>query len=167
MTRITYIISTCVAAMVTIVPALVHPAPRLIWNASASVPIGLYRLDRGAAANIGDLAAVSPTGKLAAYLARRHYLPLGLPLLKHVAARRGQRVCRIGDRILIDGREAGIALARDSHGRPLPEWRGCLTLAPKQVFLMNATVRDSFDGRYFGALPLSAIMGRLTPIWTH
>lgn len=167
MTRLAYGLSACLAAMTTGVTAFVHPEPRLIWNASASVPTGLYALHPAASWRVGDLVAVTPPRALGRYLARRQYLAAGLPLLKHVAALGGQRVCRIGRHILIDGRAAGDALQRDSRGRSLPSWRGCVTLAAGQVFVMNAKVPDSVDGRYFGALPASTIIGRLTPIWTR
>ncbi|MDH7973289.1 S26 family signal peptidase [Sphingomonas sp. AR_OL41] len=166
MTRFAYFMSAYFAAMATIITAFVHPAPRLIWNASASVPIGLYALHRGASRS-GSLVAIVPPAALADYLARRHYLPLGVPMLKHVAARDGQRVCRVGDTVSVDGQMVGRALARDRRGRSLPVWRGCVTLDARHIFVMNAGVRDSFDGRYFGLLPASAIVGDLTPIWTR
>ena len=31
---------------------------------------------------------------------------------------------------------------------------------------MNWQVRDSLDGRYFGPLPASAVIGRATPLYT-
>ena len=43
---------------------------------------------------------------------------------------------------------------------------GCRTVAPGEVFLMNPGVPDSLDGRYFGALPASSIIGRAAPVWT-
>ena len=167
MTRFGYVMVSYFASMATIVTAFVHPAPRLIWNASASVPIGLYALEGGAPARVGDLVAVQPPPALSDNMARRHYLPLGLPMLKHVAAQSGQRVCRVGDRIFIDAQLVGRALGHDRLGRPLPVWRGCVRLAKGQAFVMNASVPDSFDGRYFGVLPTSTIAGRLTPIWTR
>ena len=39
---------------------------------------------------------VAPSARLAGWLAERHYLPRNVPLLKHVVAKAGQRVCRIG-----------------------------------------------------------------------
>ena len=38
------------------VSALFHPAPKLLWNASASVPIGLYAVHRAGALHVGELA---------------------------------------------------------------------------------------------------------------
>src|SRR3546814_13292574 len=68
----------------------------LLWNASQSAPAGLYRIDPGAAPVVGDWVAIAPPADLAAYMARRNYLPRGVPLLKRVAALPGARVCRSG-----------------------------------------------------------------------
>src|SRR3546814_15964061 len=54
----------------------------------------------------------------------------------------------------------------DLLGRPLPRWSGCHTLGPSEVFLMNPTVPDSLDGRYFGPLPTTALVARAEPLWT-
>ena len=62
--------------------------------------------------------------------------------------------------------QMGVALAQDRIGRPLPVWQGCRRLAASQVFLMNPRVPDSFDGRYFGPLLTSSIVGRAVPLWT-
>ena len=50
--------------------------------------------------------------------------------------------------------------------RTLPRWSGCHTLASSEVFLMNPTVPNSLDGRYFGPLPTTAIVARAVPLWT-
>ena len=60
--------------------------PWLIWNASASVPIGLYAIHTVGAQRIGGLVVVKPPEPLASFLADRGYLPRGVPLVKHVAA---------------------------------------------------------------------------------
>ncbi|MFA5964989.1 MAG: S26 family signal peptidase [Sphingomonas sp.] len=165
MTRFGYVMVAYFATMATIVTAFVHPSPRLIWNASASVPVGLYRMRPVLAPKVGDLVAVLPPKALAGFLAERHYLPRGVPMLKHVAGVSGQRVCRIGARITVDGKHLGDARKQDHLGRGLPVWTGCRVLTPGDVFLMNPDVPDSFDGRYFGPLPATTITGRLTPLW--
>lgn len=75
-------------------------------------------------------------------------------------------LCRAGGAILIDGRLAGQARQRDRRGRPLPVWTGCRTLAAGELFLMNMAAPDSLDGRYFGPLSASSVLGRATPLWT-
>ncbi len=60
----------------------------------------------------------------------------------------------------------GDALERDRMGRDLPVWQGCKIIAGDQLFLMNRDIPDSLDGRYFGPLPASSVIGRATPLWT-
>ena len=148
------------------ITAMIDPLPRLMWNATASVPTGLYALQPGGSRRPGELVAVTPPEPLASYLAAGGYLPRGVPLLKHVAAMPGQRVCRAAGAILIDGKLAGQARQHDRRGRPLPVWTGCRTLSAGELFLMNTAAPDSLDGRYFGPLPASSVLGRATPLWT-
>ena len=140
--------------------------PSLIWNASPSVPTGLYRVAPEPAPKLMDIVVVQPPAELVWFLAEGHYLPRGVPLLKHVAALGGSRVCRIGSVVSVDGVPFGNALARDHRGRPLPVWQGCVVLTGEEVFLMNPDRPDSLDGRYFGPLDRSTIVGRAEPVWT-
>ena len=165
MTRFGYVMATYGAVMVTGITALFHPVPKLIWNASASVPIGLYAVHPAGALKLGELLVVTPPARLATFLNERSYLPNGIPLLKHVAALPGQTVCRTGDTISIDGITVGAALDRDHLGRSLPVWQGCRVIAAGEVFLMNSQSVASLDGRYFGPLPTTTIVGRADPIW--
>ena len=149
------------------ISAAFDPVPRLIWNASASVPVGLYAVSPLGEPGIGDLVLTAPPPALANLLSSRRYLAPGLPILKHVAALPGQRVCRIGEAVMIDGTRAAIALARDPVGRPLPVWSGCRVLQPGRVFLLNADSPTSVDSRYVGPLPRSSLLGRAVAIWTE
>lgn len=147
--------------------AVVDPLPRLIWNASASAPIGLYRIQPDRDPPLGTLVAVAPPQRLGRWMAMRGYLGENVPLLKHVAAKAGQRVCRDGSVVNVDGRPAALALIRDRAGRPLPAWRGCRTLGADELLLLNPVHPDSLDGRYFGPLPTATVLGRAIPILTR
>ncbi len=149
-----------------VAPAWSRPDLRLIWNASASVPIGLYRIVPVTRIEVTDLAVVMPPGELAAFLHQRGYLPRGLPLIKRVLALSGTPVCRSGAEIIAYDMSYGEARARDTSGRPLPTWQGCRTLRDGEAFFMNWDSPDSFDSRYFGPLPLSIVVGRAVPVWT-
>lgn len=166
MTRFGYVMTTYVASVSIVSLSFVSVTPRLLWNASASVPVGLYTLRPAGELDVGDLVAVTPPTPLARFLAERHYLPLDTPLLKRVAALPGHQVCRVRRTITVDGIELGAALDRDRHGRDLPVWQGCRRVGNGAVFLMNWSVRDSLDGRYFGTLPAATILGRATPLYT-
>ena len=140
--------------------------PLFIWNASNSVPIGLYRVQPATRLTVTELVAVQPPDLLAAFLDLNGYLPIGVPMLKRVLALPGQTVCRNGLTIAVDGVDVGDAHERDGHGRPLPAWQGCHVIADGDVFVMNWQSPDSLDGRYFGPLPASAVIGKAIPVWT-
>ena len=135
-------------------------------SASTSVPIGLYRIVPGDQVDVTDLAVVMPPAELAAFLDERRYLPRGLPLIKRVLALGGTTICRRGSAIIAYDGIYGQALARDTRGRPLPDWQGCRTLHDGEAFFMNWDSSDSFDSRYFGPLPITTIIGRAIPVWT-
>jgi type IV secretory pathway protease TraF len=95
-----------------------------------------------------------------------HFFAFGVPMLNRVLALPGQTVCRRGPTIAVDGIDAGQAQERDRRGHPLPVWDGCRLIPDGDVFVMNWQSTDSLDGRYFGPLPASAVIGRAVPVWT-
>lgn len=147
--------------------AVTDPLPRLVWNASASAPIGLYRILPDTDPPLGALVAVAPPQRLGNWMAARKYLGENVPLLKHVAAKAGQRVCRIGGTVTVDGQAVTLAQTHDRLARPLPVWRGCKTLGSDELLLLNPAHPDSLDGRYFGPLPTATVLGRAIPILTR
>lgn len=155
-----------IGAAVVMLTIGAKPLPRVVWNASESVPIGLYSVESVGQLAVTNLVVAAPPQPLATFLAERGYLPLGVPLIKRILALPGQSVCRHEHAIDVDGIEMGTALTHDRHGRPLPVWRGCRTIAQGEVFLMNWDEPSSLDGRYFGPVPLPAIIGRAEPLWT-
>jgi conjugative transfer signal peptidase TraF len=166
MTRFGYVMATYFAVMGVAVTAIVPVPVKLLWNASASTPLGLYDLAAPSGLKAGDLVAVRPPKPLADFMVGRGYIGRGVPLLKPVAALPGQQVCRVGRTVTVDGVPFGEAQERDRRGRMLPVWLGCHCIAPDQIFLMNPSVHDSLDGRYFGPLPRASVIGRATPLYT-
>jgi conjugative transfer signal peptidase TraF len=149
------------------VPAMgLKPATLYIWNASDSVPAGLYQLLPIGELSVTDLVAVQAPEPLATFLADGGYLPRGVPMLKRVLALPGQTVCRNARTITVDELAMGEARDCDSRGRSLPVWRGCRVVAEDELFLMNWQSENSFDGRYFGVTPRTAVIARAQPVWT-
>lgn len=138
-----------------------------VWNASASAPRGLYRVRSEIHPARGDLLLVNPSRTVAEFAARRGYLPMGVPLVKRIAALAGDIVCARNGVIFINGNRIAARLAFDHSGRPLPRWSGCRALGHDDVFLLMSNVRDSFDGRYFGPIHAAQIAGRLVPVWMY
>lgn len=154
------------ACALIVTPVLSGHGPQFIWNASASVPIGLYRLEPGDQFDVTDLVAVTPPRPLADFLAERDYLARNMPLIKRVLAVAGTTVCRFGATIFAYDHAYGKARETDALGRDLPSWQGCRELRYGEVFLINWNAADSFDSRYFGPFPTSSVFARVVPIWT-
>lgn len=144
-------------------------APHLIWNASTSVPIGLYLVRPSSSLSLGELAAVRLPEDMANWVAEREYLSAEALLLKRVAAASGMTVCRYNFHVTVNGILDGKAARLDRKRRPLPCWAGCVTLGPTVVFLFLfiAHAPDSLDGRYFGTMQKDLIVGTATPLWTR
>ncbi|WP_114391297.1 S26 family signal peptidase [Notoacmeibacter marinus] len=146
--------------------AFVDFPTRIIWNASPSAPIGFYQVQAVDRLDEPGLVAVDPPARLERFVTERGYLPPNIPLLKRVVGLPGQTVCRIGQTITVDGVAIGEALDHDSIGRPMPVWQGCQRIAAGEVFFMNWTVENSLDGRYFGPIPATSIIGSAVPLRT-
>jgi conjugative transfer signal peptidase TraF len=164
--RLVTLLTTLGAAVLVVSTIAAKPTALYMWNASGSVPIGLYRLHPNGRLAVTQLVAVQSPKPLATFLADRRYLPRGIPLLKRVLALPGQTVCRDQLVVTVDRIEMGAARVHDSRGRPLPVWQGCRVIAVGEIFLMNWQSADSLDGRYFGVLPTSSIIGTAEPLWT-
>lgn len=139
---------------------------RIVYNPSASAPLGWYSVHADASPQVGDyvLAALPPD---AATLAdQRGYLPKQVPVLKQVRAVAGQSACVRGAAVLVDGRRIGSVLSADRRGRPLPAWHDCRRLADGELFLYGAASAASFDSRYFGPVQVSDVRGIAVPLWT-
>ncbi|MGY4395352.1 conjugative transfer signal peptidase TraF [Sphingomonas sp. UYAg733] len=149
-----------------LLPALHRPQLRLVWNASASVPLGLYSIEPNATLRVGDLVAVRPSPALTRFMAQRRYVEANALLVKPVAALPGATFCRTNMRVTIDGRAVATALPRDRFGRPLPRWSGCQRVARNELVLIAPALRASFDSRYFGPVDRAQVIGRATPLWT-
>jgi type IV secretory pathway protease TraF len=133
------------------------PLPLLIWNASESVPIGWYWVEKRQP-KVGEIAVVRPSDWVRLYASSRGYLPEKIWLLKPVSAESGAVVCRFGIFVFVDGNLVVRAKKFDSQKRILPVWKGCRTFKSGEVFLL-AKPKYSFDSRYFGPVKRDLIIG--------
>ncbi|NGY05937.1 S26 family signal peptidase [Solimonas terrae] len=147
-------------------PWLCTPLPRIVYNASDSVPPGWYLVDAAAAPRTGRFVLARLPADAAALAAQRRYLPSRVPLLKPVAAVAPHRLCMRDRKLSIDGITVGVALTADRLGRPLPLWSQCRRLRDGELFLLSTTNPASFDSRYFGPISVSDVLGVARPLWT-
>jgi len=147
-----------------VVETVCSPKPLLVWNVTASAPIGLYRRSFSGVTRTAWVL-IRPPCEAHILAAQRGYLPLNVPMVKQIAAQGGDMVCRTGNTVSINKAVRAIALPWDSKGRALPVWQGCERLSGDQFFVLTAPAA-SFDSRYFGAIPRANIIERIEPLWT-
>lgn len=155
-----------VAVVFLVVATLIFPPQALLlWNVSASAPVGLYFV--GGAGNIvrGDMVAARVPGGLRLFAARRGYLPANVPLVKRVVGVAGDVVCASGAAVIVNGHRVAVRLEADGRGRAMPWWSGCVELVEGDVFLLMSGSPASFDGRYFGVTPAAEVLGEAVLLW--
>jgi conjugative transfer signal peptidase TraF len=145
-------------------PVLIAPRPVLVWNASASAPLGLYGVTPPERLEHGDMVVVWLPDAARHLAAARHYLPANVPAVKRIVAIRGDRVCARGAVVRVRGHIVAHRRAYDRLGRPLPHWTGCRALAVGELFLLM-TEPASFDSRYFGPVASDNVIGRAHLLW--
>jgi conjugative transfer signal peptidase TraF len=145
--------------------ALATSPPRLVYNASDSVPVGWYRISPANSLAPGDQVLVRLPREAMSLAAQRGYLPANVPLLKTVAAMAPQQVCVQGNQVRIDGELVAKRLWWDRQGRALPAWQACRRLVGDELFLLSSRNPASFDSRYFGPVSVDAVIGRAQPLW--
>lgn len=158
--------AVAIGSIIVLGSAVLPPTPRLVWNASASAPIGLYAVSPGTLTQPGDMVIARVPEPFRRLAATRRYLPMNVPLVKRVAAFAGDEVCALGQEIFVNGRWTAERLMVDGAGRPMPMWSGCVRLRGRQLFLlMDAPA--SFDGRYFGVTDGADIIGKARLLWAR
>lgn len=154
--RAALIAVTVGAVSLIVISGKVRP-PLIVWNATPSVPIGFYVIKRRQPQR-GELALIQLSPKHVELTHRRGYLTATTYLIKPVAALEGDRVCRLGNAVLVRQRVVAVARATDSAGRHLPTWTGCRVLSHGELLVL-APAMDSLDGRYLGPIGGDRIAG--------
>lgn len=159
-------LAVAILAVAAVTAPAIHASPKqLVWNASASLPVGLYMARRPSTLERGDMILIRLPAEVRSFAAMRGYVPASVPVLKRIAALPGDKICREGERVSFAGAEA-TAKPADRLGRPMPHWHGCRTLEAGEIAL-RADAADSFDSRYFGAVPSSGLVATVRPVWVR
>ncbi|MBV2147511.1 S26 family signal peptidase [Sphingobium sp. AS12] len=153
-------------AAILLASAAFPPTPRLVWNASASAPIGLYSVAPKSLAEPGDMVIARVPETFRRLAGTRRYLPTNVPLVKRVAAAAGDEVCALGQEIFVNGHWIAERRVTDGAGRAMPMWSGCVRLRGRQLFLLMDAAA-SFDGRYFGVTEGTDVVGKARLLWAR
>jgi conjugative transfer signal peptidase TraF len=159
----------CVAAAgvglgLVLLSAVLPPAPRLVWNASASAPKGLYAVTPSTWVGTGEMVVARVPMRYRRLAATRRYLPMNVPLVKRVAAHAGDEVCASGQDVFVNAHRVAERRLADAKGRRMPMWNGCTVLRGRQLFLLMDNPA-SFDGRYFGPTEAADVVGKAQLLW--
>ena len=149
----------CLSAfLILVVLLLVAWLDGFRFNATPSLPVGVYKISSGTPQK-GDLVAFCLGGKAAKLAAEREYLHFGScsnglrPLFKRLAGMPGEHV----------DFDSLIFQAMDSEARamPLALHTGII---PDGMGLVLSEHPGSFDSRYFGFVPLEKLQ-RVEPVY--
>ena len=141
------------------------------FNFSQSAPRGIYQIVGQAPTRGALIAACLPTA-VADFGRARGYLGAGdcpggtQPVLKTVGAVAGDRIELAPDGVAVNGIHvlARAIETRDSAARALPHVAfGSYRVAADEVWLLGLHGR-SWDSRYFGPIPLEAVLGVARPV---
>jgi len=139
------------------------PRPKLLYNPSASAPIGYYSIGPKDIFIIGDQVALYAPDWARRLADERGYLPFDYPLIKTIAGNPGDQICAAGYVVSVPNYADITRLSRDSLGRDLPSWDGCLVLSPNEYFVLSAGTEAGlafgYDSRYFGPVTGETILG--------
>lgn len=149
-----------IALALLTVPLFQDATVHVVWNASHSVPLGLYG-NKHRQPDMGELALVRLPEAIAQLADQYGYLPRSALLIKPVAATAGDCVCRFGAEVFVRGELLARTAAASA---PLPAWQGCRTLKSGEFFLL-ADHPASFDSRYFGPLHAKHVIGTAILLW--
>ncbi|MEB2158954.1 conjugative transfer signal peptidase TraF [Xanthomonas perforans] len=141
-------------------------------NATASAPIGLWRVTFDAAPlEHGAMVSICPPPTaIVKAVAAKGYLgpgqcPVGTePLLKPITALPGDLVTVSLAGVAVNGHQLKNSRARPSVLGLRPMQQGTYTVAPRTLWLISSYSADSFDSRYFGPVSDDAIQGYASPV---
>ena len=137
----------------------------LYYNGSASEPTGWYLVVPWLRPlRHGDKVLLRVPPDMEAYAFGRGWMRSDEPMLKTVYGLPGDRFSIDAREIRVNGAAVGEIRASDSQGLPLPALRGDFAVPPEHILPLALNRPNSFDGRYFGAVPATLIRHRVIPL---
>ena len=156
---------TTALVVATATEITIPPRPKILYNPSASAPIGYYAVSSKETLKMGDQVALYAPDWARLLADERDYLPYDYPLIKTIIGHDGDRFCGADGFVSGPNGAAITRLLRDRLDRELPSWQGCLVLSPDEYFVISAEIEAGidygFDSRYFGPVSEDLILGRV------
>ena len=139
---------------------------KLSWNLTPSLPLGIYRVEKVDVASMkGKVVSFCPPNNEIFRIARDQGIlkwgrcPFGFaPLLKRVVGVPGD-VVRVDNRVTINGKSVNHGSLVKEVASIFKSTRLARILTDQELWVMGDTA-DSFDSRYFGAIPVGVVIGQ-------
>lgn len=144
------------------------------FNSTRSIPMGLYWVTSNPIEKGAYVMFCPPKSSLFDIARARGYIGAGYCpggygyMMKRILAAKADFVSVADDGVRVNGDLLPYSLPTelDGAGRPMPRLRAEMVLRESDVLLMTDINRGSFDGRYFGPIDRSQIVGVLRPVIT-
>ena len=142
-------------------------------NFSHSYPPGIYLVSKAHVYERNDLVLFCPPNNAAIHTAKaRDYIRSGrcdsstVPMIKRIVGLAGERV-EFTPTILINGVALTDSerLITDSQHRPLTQLPNFMIPENSFFAYSDHAPKTSFDSRYFGAVPMTNIIGHIAPLY--
>jgi conjugative transfer signal peptidase TraF len=162
------------AILIMLLAAAMRTDGFILVGTDSSCPIGIYHVVHKPLARDELVEACLPDA-IASYGMARGYLASGEcpngaePVIKVIGALAGDRVDLLPDEIRVNGTAfpQSATRLRDSRGRAvrtLP--RGSYETRADDAWLFGLHDARSWDSRYFGPVPVNAVLGAVEPVFT-
>lgn len=154
-----------VVALMALWAVMALPKYKLFaWNYTPSLPQGLYVRAVMDSPAVGKIVAFVLPPVAEDYARQRGMNTNDLFMIKPLVAGPGDHVC-VTDELRINGQHVAQVQKVGTDGAPLPKWDGCRRLEDGEWFTYAPRIWNSFDGRYYGPVRESTMIGVYRPLW--
>lgn len=138
-----------------------------IFNHTASVPVGWYLILPSTQYDVGDYVVFSVPQKTADYIIARGWLKKDENMLKQIGALEGDRYQILENhQFWAKEKYVGQVSVKDHEDETMPILQPGTYEVGASSFLPVGQHVSSFDGRYYGTVPLANIKHKVIPLFT-
>lgn len=149
----------CVSTLFFIFLGVNNAQPKVIFNFTPSIPLGVYLVTDNQSFAKGDVLVFAPPESVETIVQNRKWLVKKRGyLLKPIVAVSGDFVCIENNHFYVNNSDFGEVKSHDKEGRDLPDYHFCGTVSTG-TFFVGVQKSDSFDSRYFGPIKDTQIIG--------
>lgn len=147
------ILYLCIAGYITL-PHLV------IYNYTASLPVGWYWLEPAASLRHGDIILCDADEDTMQLAVERQWINPNTHFLKCIYGLPGDVYEIRAHRYIVNGEDKGEIKQYDSAGRKLPLQPDGKYIVPEGYILTGTSEENSFDSRYYGPIPIKNVYNK-------